>query len=160
MGSHHLEQIRCESCQKLLFRGIVGLGFIEVKCSRCGHVNVINSYDAMLHNTPGAYVLVYDSRGGLIAHSKSAEKILGYTTSELNQSSMQDIDASFPRITPTPSDHKMTRQEWEDMHKNLPKTALHKTKKGENSPKAARYYPIDTFTGVYSVGIFYPSKAE
>lgn len=158
MVSRALDQIRCENCQKLLFRGIVGLGFIEVKCSRCGHVNVINSYDAMLHNTPGAYVLVYDSRGGLIAHSKSAEDILGYSTSELNRSSMQDIDATFPRITPTTSDHKLSRKEWESVHKHLSATVQHRTKDGATQPKAARYYPIDTFTGVYSVGIFYPLK--
>jgi len=36
------EEFRCENCKKLLFKYGAGIiVFIEVKCERCGHINIL-----------------------------------------------------------------------------------------------------------------------
>lgn len=31
-------EYRCDNCKKLLFKGNVETGFVEIKCSKCGHL--------------------------------------------------------------------------------------------------------------------------
>jgi PAS domain S-box-containing protein len=159
MTSAVLDEKRCEKCQKLLFRGLVGIGFIEVKCTRCGHVNLLNSFDAMLHGTPGAYILVYDMTGNLIATSKSAERILGYGSKELQSRPMSSIDETFELRTIAESSQEKTLAEWERQHKSLSRQVSHLTKEGDLLQNHARYYPIGVLTGVYTIGIFYTHQS-
>jgi phage FluMu protein Com len=159
MMSALLDEQRCEKCSKLLFRGMVGIGFIEVKCARCGHINLLNSYDAMLHGTPGAYILVYDRNGRLIAGSNSAESTLGYSAAELQKQSMQKIDEEFDLSALKGDGNKKFLEQWEQFHKNLPHTVTHKTKNNKTLRNYARYYPIGSLTGVHTIGIFYTAPA-
>jgi PAS domain S-box-containing protein len=152
-----LDEQRCEKCQKLLFRGINGFGLIEVKCSRCGHVNLLNSYDAMLRGTPSAYIIVYDKSGRLIATSKSAEKILGYTPEQLQNMDMKTIDPAFQLQTIKSKNREDALDEWVGLHKGFPGTVKHRTAEGTEVSSNARYYPIGTFTGVYTMCVFYAS---
>lgn len=159
MMSALLDEQRCEKCSKLLFRGMVGLGFIEVKCARCGHINLLNSYDAMLHGTPGAYILVYDRSGRLIAGSHSAESILGYSADELQKQSMQEIDEAFDLSPLKGAGDRDFLTHWEKFHKNLSHHVNHKTKNNKMLENYARYYPIGSLTGVHTIGIFYTAPA-
>jgi len=38
---HTLQEYRCASCKKLLFKGVIAESIIEIKCKRCGEVNEI-----------------------------------------------------------------------------------------------------------------------
>jgi PAS domain S-box-containing protein len=152
-----LDEQRCEKCQKLLFRGINGFGLIEVKCSRCGHVNLLNSYDAMLRSRPNAYIIVYDKGGRLIATSKSAESILGYTPEQLQNMDMKIIDPAFQLQPITSKTRDDALDEWEGLHKSFPGAVKHRTAAGSTVNSNARYYPIGTFTGVYTMCVFYAS---
>ncbi len=40
--THSYNEYRCE-CNRLLFRGILESACVEVKCKRCGHMNVFAS---------------------------------------------------------------------------------------------------------------------
>ncbi len=37
-----MTEIRCVKCNRLLFKGIEFCGTIEVKCSKCGYIQVVN----------------------------------------------------------------------------------------------------------------------
>ena len=37
-----LQELRCESCRKLLFKGLLVLCFIQIKCRRCGRLVTIH----------------------------------------------------------------------------------------------------------------------
>jgi len=38
-----LNNSRCKKCNKLLFKGKVNKDYIEIKCLRCGHINIFGS---------------------------------------------------------------------------------------------------------------------
>ncbi len=39
----YLDAIRCPSCYKLLSRGYIGTGYMEIKCCKCGMFNNIGT---------------------------------------------------------------------------------------------------------------------
>jgi len=41
MDNSFFKEYRCE-CKKLLFRGLLGSAVIEIKCRRCGKLNLFN----------------------------------------------------------------------------------------------------------------------
>ena len=155
MIAMELEEHRCEKCKKLLFRGLVGLGLVEVKCGRCGQVNVLISYDAMLHGKPGAYILVYNTSGEIIAASSSAEDVLGYTSGQLSKLHITDVDHDLGVCDASTKASVDTLQDWEKIHERLQSTATHHGSDGQTVQAQARYYPIGTLTGIYTIGIFY-----
>lgn len=155
MMALQLDEQRCEQCEKLLFRGVIGIGFIEVKCARCGHLNLLNSYEAMLHGKPGAYILVYDHTGTIVAASTSAEDILGYSGPELTDMSIKKLGATCTLPDFRSDDTIEALEAWEDFHATLPPIVHQRCKDGTIVDADARYYPIGTVSGVYTIGIFY-----
>ena len=75
-----LNEQRCK-CGKLLFKGILFDGILEIKCKRCDQINTmgdINIVDNATH-----YLLVVDGKGKIINGSEAACYVLGYSHSEL-----------------------------------------------------------------------------
>ncbi len=149
-----LDEQRCTTCKKLLFRGSFGFGFVEAKCSRCGNINVLNSFDTMLRATKDVYIIVYNNDSQIIASSSSTEDLLHYTGKQLADLTMCAIDKDFPTTSCKLANNIESLDDWETLHNKLPTRSIHLTSQGEKIPVIARYYPIGTLTGIYSIGVF------
>lgn len=72
-----LREYRCE-CGKLLFKGLLFLGVVEIKCKRCGKV------PAMEHFEPGVFALVEcDAAFSITTVSGHPRDVFGYECDEL-----------------------------------------------------------------------------
>lgn len=87
-----LRECRCSECRKLLLKGIIFDGTLEIKCKRCGKINSIGI--AKHQDDPTHYLLIIDDKGKIIAFSSSACGSLGYAQSEL-------IGKDFSQVNPT-----------------------------------------------------------
>jgi PAS domain S-box-containing protein len=78
--SLYLPEYRC-SCGKLLYRGVILNGIVEIKCKRCNHLAKVDTLcnDAVA----GRYMLVVGMDGKIINASTSAIDMLGYSLEEL-----------------------------------------------------------------------------
>ena len=85
------QEQRC-LCGKLLLKGVVFDGFIEIKCRRCGRINRIG--DVKLVNDDTHYLLIINEKGIITNADNSSCNILGYTYEEL-------IGKHFTQINPT-----------------------------------------------------------
>jgi len=74
------QEHRCQ-CGKLLLKGIIFDGSIEIKCRRCGTVNKIG--EIKMSNDDEHYLLIIDNDGRITNASSSASRILGYSNEEL-----------------------------------------------------------------------------
>ena len=154
MVAVELDDQRCEKCQKLLFRGILGMGIVEVKCPRCGHISRLHSIEAILRGKTHTYVLVYNHAGKIILSSESARTHLHYTAAELNNLHIQDISLrNHPPILEESSSTDALHA-WEEYHTNLSSNMVHRTKRGEILKVRARFYPIAAYTGYYTVAVY------
>ena len=80
---------RC-ACGKLLFRGMILSGGIEVKCRSCKRIETIESYAGSAADTE-RYVLVLNAEGAIVRTSASAPAILGYRRDDLPQKHASDV---------------------------------------------------------------------
>ena len=72
-----LREYRCE-CGKLLFKGLLFLGVVEIKCKRCGKMPAMEQFD------PGIFALVECDEAFLItAVSGHLRDVFGYEHDEL-----------------------------------------------------------------------------
>ncbi len=67
--------IRCVSCDKLLAKDFFG-GSLEIKCNRCGTINVI--FEQVTDQ-----VMITDPEGKIVYINKVTEKETGFTTKEV-----------------------------------------------------------------------------
>jgi len=79
---------RC-SCGYLLFKGLLLDARLEIKCKRCGTIQVINDHFA--RTTDKQFALVFNSEGKVVDSSVSALSILGYTREDLHKLNTFDI---------------------------------------------------------------------
>jgi len=93
---HRLLQLehRCQ-CGKLLLKGLVFDGFIEIKCKRCEKINQIGNLQ--LPNDDKHYVIIIDGNGIVVNVSISACNILGYAYEELVGLYFTQINPSMPK---------------------------------------------------------------
>jgi PAS domain S-box-containing protein len=84
-----VEDFRC-ACGKLLFRGMILSGAIEVKCRSCKRIETIESFSGSIRDTE-RYVLTLNAQENLLRFSASAPAILGYSRDELLKKSVSDI---------------------------------------------------------------------
>ena len=89
-----LQDYRCK-CGKLLFKGFLVNGNVEVKCRRCGIIMNINGLVGDFSEID-RYVLLLSRRGEIINASDSAATILRYSVGELVNKNIRDIDAAMP----------------------------------------------------------------
>lgn len=84
-----LREYRC-TCGKMLFRGLILTGGVEIKCRFCKKVHTIAGLSGTL-SSPHQYVLILDSEGKILKTTDSAREILGYSESELLQMYAHDL---------------------------------------------------------------------
>lgn len=127
-SSLSLSEYRC-NCGKLLLKGIVFDGNLEIKCRRCGEITKIG--EAKLIEDASHYVLIIDDKGLITNISDSASQILGYTREELVGKSITQINASLPKEIGI----KFFGQETLlDKDSSLRIDSVHITKNGDNLP--------------------------
>lgn len=156
-----IDESRCSNCDKLLFRGVLGIGFIETKCSRCGTVNIVHNFDGILEGRSGAYIIVCNPTGDIIIASKSVKAVLGYDVEELCAKSIHDICACPEGVKnhmalPSTVDSIAS---WEKLHAHMPPQIVHLTKAGKQLTANARYYPLHALSSLYTMCVFYTGTA-
>jgi phage FluMu protein Com len=102
MDQHPLTEYRC-ACGKLLFRGLLLLSVVEVKCKRCGTLKLFR--DPSFANAsagrefslgvPVSFVLTIREDGRVYDACKTAEYVLAYPRETLLKMS---IDELCPRL--------------------------------------------------------------
>jgi PAS domain-containing protein len=152
-----VDESRCITCNKLLFRGALGIGFIETKCARCGTINIVHNFDGILEGRSGAYIIVCNPKGEIIIASKSVKSILGYEVEKLCTKSIHDIcacpeGAKNHVALPGTIDSIAT---WEMLHAHMPPEIIHITKDGKELSANARYYPLHALSSLYTMCVFY-----
>ena len=83
------QEHRC-ICGKLLLKGVVFDGIIEIKCRRCGRINRIG--DIKLVNDDTHYLLIINDKGIITNANNSSCNILGYSYEELIGKSITEIN--------------------------------------------------------------------
>lgn len=154
-----LDDLRCRQCHKLLLKGTLGLGVIEVKCTRCGVMNLFHALDDIVAGRPKFYVLVFNQDATIIAASKNVENMLGYTEDELIGLSMPILNPAFAQ----PAAEKLSNYDIGENNVSgrlLGKQAYqitHYKKDGTQLPVIARYYPFGSFSGELTMIILAPN---
>ncbi len=155
-----LSDQRCQNCNKLLFKGVLGLGLVEVKCPRCGNISILHSFDELLVSNPDAYILVFEPGGRIVAASDSALRQLGYSTEELTSLTMQDLAGDHGYTPPEPVwDNPLLQtinQSAEDRMSKRTTRIKQYTKSGEQITADVRHYPIGAMSGFYYGAIVFP----
>ena len=123
-----LNDYRC-TCGKLLLKGIVFDGVIEIKCKRCGVISKIG--EAKLIEDSSHYLMIINDRGLITNVSQSIYDILGFTPFELIGKSLTYINSSLPKeigIKFFGEDSLLNKDS------SLRLDTTHKTKSGKNLP--------------------------
>ncbi|MCA9325677.1 Com family DNA-binding transcriptional regulator [Candidatus Saccharibacteria bacterium] len=149
-----LNDRRCEKCNKLLFKGLLGMGVLEVKCPRCGNINLLHSFDMLIGKNQDRYVLAFMPTGKIIAASDSASTILGYERNELQELSFSHIDteSKLPAIGNARTPENL--EAWSRYTDSLPNHSYHHHKNGRRLYVSVRVYPLGSLDGPYAVGVF------
>lgn len=84
-----LNDYRC-SCGKLLLRGLIITGGVEVKCRYCKQTRTIEGIGmgSLQHD---GYILITDEHGRIVKVSSKASRILGYEKEELLHVHIHDL---------------------------------------------------------------------
>ncbi len=90
-----LQEYRCQ-CGKLLFKGFMLVSLVEIKCLRCGAIQVINEMSGSFLGKD-KYAFLYNDDGIILNASLSASRILGYPIDELRKMNIYQI---YRCITP------------------------------------------------------------
>lgn len=85
--SELLEDYRC-ACGKLLFRGLLLVGSVEVKCRECKHVSIASG---LVHLSGKDRCTVVLNERGAIVKTAFAQGATGYRPEELLQLRIQDL---------------------------------------------------------------------
>ena len=134
-----LREYRCK-CGKLLFKGLLFLGVVEIKCKRCGALVMAEDI------RPGSFALVESNADLLITIvSGHPRKVLGYTNSDLIG---KRLDTFFPFLNDAAS------KQSEHRHGNGRAYTIHNTsqllKDGGSAPLTTYVMPKrekDSFGG-------------
>ncbi len=94
MNTFSLFDHKCK-CGKLLLRGAIFNGLIEIKCKKCGFVNKIDHNKII--NDDSHYVSILNSNGIITSASQTACNILGYSQEELIGTHFTKINSSVSK---------------------------------------------------------------
>lgn len=89
-----LNNYRC-TCGKLLLKGILFDGILEIKCKRCGEIVKIG--ESKLVEDSNHYLLIIDDKGIITNASDSILQILGYYPEEIIGKSLMQLNSSLPK---------------------------------------------------------------
>lgn len=84
-----LNDYRC-TCGKLLFRGFLLSGSVEIKCRNCKRIRAVHGVRSM-HPDPDRYVLVLATDGTVLKTSETAAAALGYRGTELQAMRVSEV---------------------------------------------------------------------
>lgn len=113
MEVSHLIEYRC-ACGKLLFKGLLLISMIEIKCKRCGETRLIHEINDGLIG-PSSFGILLDLNGSIVQASQNAASALGYKLNELFSMYVNQLNPSmalpfYKRLRQTCADHG--RQNW------------------------------------------------
>lgn len=148
-----LDDLRCRRCDKLLLKGTLGLGVVEVKCVRCGEMNLFHSLDDLIAGRVDTYILVFDNAGIIVASSSNVGHLLGYNQTELMGMPMVKLNPDFKLPEPellhdyniggnNASGKSLGTQTYDISHIKKDRGKLH---------VIARYYPFGSFSGNHTM---------
>lgn len=82
---------RCVHCDKLLFKGLLLSGNLEIKCSRCKAENLVSGLSVSVDDRD-QYILLFDYKGRVLDASIAASHFLGYAREELLHMNREDFN--------------------------------------------------------------------
>lgn len=88
-----LTDYRC-GCKKLLFKGFIFVGEIEIRCRYCKRTSTVSGLNGNLSN-PDRYALVTDKQGRIIKTTSSIHTILGYEAADMKDFHIFDVITSL-----------------------------------------------------------------
>ncbi len=124
-----LNDYRC-TCKKLLLKGFIFVGEIEIRCRFCKKTSTISGLNGSL-STMYRYVLISDDRGKILKATTSAVSILGYSDAELKKMHVHEVITS---LSPN-----MYEKIWSHLDADIVKSLLFK---GEETQKGQPAKPI------------------
>jgi len=131
-----LTEYRCE-CKKLLFKGFIFVGEIEIKCRFCKRTLTIDGLQGNLSNDH-RYVLIATKQGKIIKATTSASKILGYSPDEIKKIYVHDLITCL--------NSSLYEKIWSNLEGNIAKSILFK---GEETRKNGQMFPIQIGVRTY-----------
>jgi nitrogen-specific signal transduction histidine kinase len=88
-----LNEYRC-TCGRLLFKGLLLVGTVEVKCKKCGRITSFENTGNEF-SFGDRYALISNKAGQIINASPNAYKVLGYSMPELLRMRIEDVIQGF-----------------------------------------------------------------
>lgn len=144
---------RCYTCNKLFFRGIFAVGILEIKCTRCGNVSLLNAFTNVPNDkNEKSYMLVYNSKGRIVLATDNATKLLGFTRNELMSLTIPEISPRNQLYSVPESPDESALKSWDSYHQKLTPDIIHLTKSGEKIHVDAEFHTVASTTDYYAVG--------
>lgn len=112
---HNLKDYRCD-CGKLLFKGVLFLSAVEVKCRRCGTVQV---FDDALGGGQITFTL-FVRKNGVVSDTCRVADALGIGQNAYQNRVARDI---FPILRDAPFSEEVPHEKG-TMYHNIPKSVL------------------------------------
>ena len=144
-------------CGKLLFKGIIISGIMEIKCKNCGTMNRMGKMK--IDESGQGYLLIINDKGLILDMSESACSVLGYTYEELVKKHYKIISSDVPNDACCKLlDSKECLSE--DNHFQI--NSLHKTKDNIDIPVIVffKIYTADNAEKVISLSVKFKNKIE
>jgi PAS domain S-box-containing protein len=88
------QEIRCD-CGKLLLKGMIFDGTLEIKCKRCNRIRELSKNNYIIDNEH--YLMLIDDKGSIVNISTSGCDILGYTNDEIVGKLFTQVDPTMPK---------------------------------------------------------------
>lgn len=88
MEKIQLEEYRCP-CGKLLFKGLIVVSLVEVKCKRCSEISIFG--DIKNSKSPFSFLISIDQEGKITDLCKGTEMMLGLTRDQLIGTSIGQV---------------------------------------------------------------------
>lgn len=148
------EDFRC-ACGKLLFRGLILTGEVEVKCRFCKETRVIHGLTGALADSH-RYVLFVDREGLIVRTGETAGAHSGYTPEDLARMYVQDLlvmvsPAFFPTLWETIMGEGTTVVLFQTLQRNKDKSMV---------PVSVEAQPFKNRVGAYIVFIVKMKERE
>lgn len=89
-----LKEYRCD-CGKLLFKGMLAIGFVEVKCRRCGRLKLMTGLVNDVFDSESCTIMLNRS-GDILSSSRSANDVLGVNYIDIIGGRLEALPIAIP----------------------------------------------------------------
>lgn len=131
------KEYRC-TCGKLLFKGLLLLSVLEIKCKRCNTVRLIRELNGGIIGST-AFGMLLDGNGKIINICKNAPPILGWSIPELLTKNIIDIN---PSIT-IPFYQRLWQSRYDHADEYWHRKTFYHSKTGDIIPLLAQFKFLD-----------------